>query len=481
MIENLMRKYRNMAEEMKAAVWYTVSNIIQRIAPWLVIIILTHALSTEQYGVYTVCMSWIEIIEIFVTMKVHASGYVAGLVQNEEKRGVYASTTQILSIILVSSWMIIYSFFRDPIISFTGIEHKLFLIMLFSLYGTVSIGLWTAGQRVNNKYKSVVVATIIYGLAGPVLGALTVFWRFENPIFVVILVRTMIQFIATLFFMFSNIRSKEKKWDKKIAGDVITYNLPLIPYYLSVVLLNHSDRVMIQKMCGYEDAGMYSVAYSISMIILVVSNALNMSLQVWLFKSIKKGKQGKQTKFIAISTGMVAMLVLLELLLAPEMIVLFGGRVYLEAIWVMPPVVVGVLVMFIYQQFANWLLYFKRTKTIMLISVLAAGVNIGLNFWLLPVYGYVAAGYTTLFSYLLIMILYMFTSYCIFKTRNVDYKTFFDIRVQLGILFGTIVFAAIIMYFYEYYLVRYAVVVILAVIVWINRKRLGEVLRIKQS
>ncbi len=38
--------------------------------------------------------------------------------------------------------------------------------------------------------------------------------------------------------------------------DALKYNLPLMPYYLSMILLNHSDRLMIQKIDGYEDAAL---------------------------------------------------------------------------------------------------------------------------------------------------------------------------------------------------------------------------------
>lgn len=481
MISKILRKYSNMADEMKAAMWYTISNIVQRIAPWLVIIILTRFLSTEQYGVYTVFMSWLEIVEIIVTMKIHASGYVAGLVQNDTNRNVYSSTMQILSFILISAWIVIYLVFHEPLNKFTGIDFSLFLLMLISLHGTVSIGLWSSQQRVNNKYKSVFAATLIYGVLGPVAGALTVFGKFENPIFVVILVRTIIQLVATSFFALGNLKGSFTKWDKKFAGAAISYNLPLIPYYLSMVLLNHSDRLMIQKICGYEEAGIYSVAYSVSMIILVVSNALNLSLQVWLFKSIKAEKQGDQTRLITIGTIVVAILALIELTLAPEAIFLLGGKVYMEAMWVMPPIVMSVLVMFIYQQYANLLFYFKRTRLIMLISVIAAGTNIGLNAWLIPVYGYLAAGYTTLISYLLILILYIILMRNTCKKNNINPKTYYNVWMQMGVLGGTMLFAMVIMFFYEQAIIRYIIAAILLVITFLNRKRIKEMFKAKKA
>ena len=47
-LKKIIKKYRDMSVEMKAASWYAVGNIIQKIAPWLVMIILTHM----EYIVY---------------------------------------------------------------------------------------------------------------------------------------------------------------------------------------------------------------------------------------------------------------------------------------------------------------------------------------------------------------------------------------------------------------------------------------------
>ena len=52
-LKKIIKKYRDMSVEMKAASWYAVGNIIQKIAPWLVMIILTHYLATEEYGIYS--------------------------------------------------------------------------------------------------------------------------------------------------------------------------------------------------------------------------------------------------------------------------------------------------------------------------------------------------------------------------------------------------------------------------------------------
>ena len=48
----------------------------------------------------------------------------------------------------------------------------------------------------------------------------------------------------------------------------------------------------------------------------------------------------------------------------------------------------------------------KKNRYNFLLIVSAGTINIGLNYWLIPIFGYVVAAYTTLVSYFLIFIFY---------------------------------------------------------------------------
>ena len=127
-----------MSVEMKAASWYAVGNIIQKIAPWLVMIILTHYLATEEYGIYSIFMSWLEIFEIIITLRIYSNGYVAGLVRDDENRTIYTATMQSLSIVLIVIWTLMYLMFHKGINYITGISTPLSILMICSFIGTIS-------------------------------------------------------------------------------------------------------------------------------------------------------------------------------------------------------------------------------------------------------------------------------------------------------------------------------------------------------
>lgn len=471
-LKKIIKKYRDMSVEMKASSWYVVGNIIQKIASWLVMIILTHYLATKEYGIYSILMSWLEIFEIIITLRIYSNGYVAGLVRDDENRTTYTATMQSLSIVLIAIWLLIYLVFHNGINYVTGISTPLSTMMICSFIGTISFGLWSSRQRVDNQYKKMLCAIIVYSLIGPIVGASTVFLHLDNPIFYVVATRTVIQLGVAIPFFISNYKGAYTLWNKNYAADALKYNLPLMPYYLSMILLNHSDRLMIQKIDGYEDAALYSVSYSASMVIFVISGALNLSLQAWLFKELKLEDSSKdKSRLITIGTIIVAFCAIVEIVMAPEIILVLGGKRYLEAIWVMPPLAISVVVMYISQQYVNILFYYKKTEFILFASVFAAVDNIILNAIFIPVFGYVAGGYTSLVSYLTVMILYYVLAKKECIANRIQMKKYFNTKLQMTILIGTSIVALAMVAVYKNAVARYLLSLIIFVLLTVTRKK----------
>jgi O-antigen/teichoic acid export membrane protein len=62
----------------------------------------------------------------------------------------------------------------------------------------------------------------------------------------------------------------------------------------------------------------------------------------------------------------------------------------------------GVFFLGLQQRFNDALLLVKRTRVVMVSLLIAGVINIGLNGWLLPIFGYQIAAVTTLVSYLIL-------------------------------------------------------------------------------
>jgi O-antigen/teichoic acid export membrane protein len=107
--------------------------------------------------------------------------------------------------------------------------------------------------------------------------------------------------------------------------------------------------------------------------------------------------EGRQRRWY-LSQGIVGAVLML---ISPEMVLIFGSPKYREAVYVIPPVAASVFFIFIYNILSMPQFYYEKTQFLMAASMAAAGANVVLNFIFIRLFGYIAAGYTTLACYML--------------------------------------------------------------------------------
>ena len=467
MMHNLFNKYRSLSLQAKAAIWYTVCNIMQKGISLIAVPIYTRILTTEQYGAYTVFLSWLEIFEIIATFRLSWGGYIVGLTKYDNDRDRYASSVQGLSITITSIVLGLYLLVSDFINSITGMDFEVTLMIFALLYAMPCISFWTARQRVEYHYQAAVAVTMTSSILIPILGvfaALTMD-RKENAI---IGARVVIQGIIGVCLMFVNFRKCFCFFDKEYWKRSLRFNGPLLPYYLSTVLLNSSDRIIIQNLVGKAQAGIYGVAYSASMVMSLFNSSINSSLQPWIFAKMKE-KQYKEIPGVINSLLiLVAALNLMLIAFAPEAIAILAPPQYKEAIWVVPPLAASVFVMFFYQHFVNVEFYFENSKIIAIASIGSAALNVILNFMLIPVVGYLAAGYTTLASYLVFAIAHYIFMCCICK-KNGCPTNIVDIRKMCLIMVVFFAVMGVMTLGYKIAIIRYVFILLVFVITILKR------------
>ncbi len=87
---------------------------------------------------------------------------------------------------------------------------------------------------------------------------------------------------------------------------------------------------------------------------------------------------------------------------------------------------------FLYSLPANFEFYLKKTYYISLGTTAAALINIVLNVWFIPIFGYVAAAWTTLISYIFFFVFHLIIANRLSKTFK------FPLRIFLIPIFFTL-------------------------------------------
>lgn len=225
--------------------------------------------------------------------------------------------------------------------------------------------------------------------------------------------------------------------------------LPFIPHLLSLTLLNSMDKIMITNICGPAQNALYSLAYSCGAVITMLITSLNTAFAPWLGEQLHVNNFGTikkvATKYVLLFVGLTCGI----MLIVPELLLIMGGESYREAIYVMPPVAFGCVCQFVYTMHVNIEQFKKKTVGMAIASVSAAGLNYLLNMIFIPKFGYIAAAYTTLASFLWLMIIHMFLVY------KIGYAGVYDRNIILKIVFCVGLYTAVVHFLYENMVLRF--------------------------
>lgn len=473
-VAKITTKYSNFPIQVKASFWFLTCSFLQKGISVITTPIFTRLLSTAEYGQYNVFNSWLGIITIFVSLNLSYGVYTQGLVKFENEEKALSSSMQGLSAILVAGWTVVYFLFRrfwNDLFSLSTVQ---MLSMLVMIWASAAFGFWAAAQRVHYRYRLLVFVTVAVSMAKPIAGIFFVIHA-TDKVTARIMSLALVELIGySVFFWIQVVRGK-KIFYFKFWKHAVLFNLPLIPHYLSQTVLNSADRIMIERMAGAEEAGIYSLAYSISLIMTLFNTALMQTLSPWIYKKIKAQKIGDIAPIAYITLVAIAGVNIFLIAFAPEAVAVFAPPSYYDAIWVIPPVAMSVYFMYSYDLFAKFAFYFEKTNFIMAGSVFGAVLNIVLNHIFINRFGYRAAGYTTLVCFIVYSVgHYIFMNKVCDEFCNGVRPYNMKIFLLITILFMLVGF--ILLFTYKHMLLRYGIGIVLIGVMVLKRKRLGQIL-----
>ncbi|MGJ0566744.1 polysaccharide biosynthesis C-terminal domain-containing protein, partial [Enterococcus innesii] len=145
---------------------------------------------------------------------------------------------------------------------------------------------------------------------------------------------------------------------------------------------------------------------------------------------------------------------------------------YYSGIPLVIPICLGYFFQFLYSLPVNIEFYLKKTGYISFGTLFSAIVNIVLNLILIPVYGILAAGYTTAFTYFLLFLFHYNWA------KRIISKQLFDTKLVMILTILMILFSFTILYLIDYFWIRYgftlALILMIGVLAFILNKKTNK-------
>lgn len=436
---------------LKSGIWYSISSFITSSIGFITVPIFTRILSKEEFGMYNNYTSWLSILTVIITLKLNASLMSARYDHKDDFDG-YILSLVALNFLCVCFWGAIFNIWASFFINFTHLDLMYINAMLVYLTFTPIIEFFQGRERFLFKYKISACLSSLMAISSSLLAVLLVLNmndKLAGRIWGVIIPAVIIGGIVGIFFLKKGKHIKLKYWLY-----AIPICLPYIPHNLAGNLLNSMDRVMIERYCGSEYTAIYSLAYNCGMIITLLISSLNMAIVPWLGEMLYHKKyediRCKTKKYILVfCVGAV-----LLMLIAPEILYIMGGEPYMAAKYVITPVAMGCVCQFLYTLYVNVEQFNKKTVGMAVATMCAALINYFLNVLFIPIYGFLAAAYTTLIGFFALLLLHMYL------VERIGIKNLYNNKLVVMVVIVGIMIMMTITFLYEVNEIRYCFIVI---------------------
>lgn len=459
--------YTNLSIVKKAMLWFTLCSVIQRGISFLTVPLFTRIMSQEEYGTVAVFQSWEQVAFYIVTLGVTYGGFNTAMIKFEKDRNGYTAATTGLVILMGLIWLLFASFFSPYISQITALSPSLIIFLFCEVIFKAIYDIWICKTKFDFNYKKVIPASLCLAFLIPLLGTILVLTMQDKVlarIISFIAIEGLIAFIVLAGFF----RKKAHFVNLQYWKFTLTFNIPLIPHYLSQVILSQSDRIMISLFCGSAEVSIYTIVYSVSMIIMIIVTAINSAFVPWMYRSIKnKTKSDIQINITYMLIFIGAGISLISLL-GPEIMLILAPASYQEGVYILPPLSASVLFIFLYSICSNIEFYYEKKMFATTASLIASLSNIILNFILIPIFGYQAACFTTLLCYILLALFHFLFAQNVSKIKSSE-KLLKGMPI-LGITSFFVILSLCLPLIYPFDMLRYLFVVVILCIVVLKRK-----------
>ena len=422
----------------KAGFGYTIANYLIKGLAFFTLPIFTRLLTTADFGIYNTFLAYENILTVILGVSFYSSFNAARFKFSKIEKYISACITfsSILSLVFLIFVQIIY-----PIYSrYLGLDRWILVLLFAYSFSTAIITYYNSYVGLDYQYKKFVLISAIGAIGNIVMSLLLVLTFFSNNRGIGRIAGMTIPtiFLSTYILLFFFSKNKPNL-DKNCIRYALLYSIPIIPHSLSQIILNQFDRIMITFIVGESESGIYSFAYTMFSILLITITSIDKIWGPWFFDNLKENNYLKIKKTSTQYGLLMAVISSLLMLIAPEIIKFLGPKEYWNAIYCVIPIVIGGYFSFLYYIPCQVEYYYAKTKYIAFGSILAAIVNIILNSIFIHQYGYIAAAYTTLISYLLYFLFHYLISVhiahkCLFETKKL-------VIMSCGvILFGVVAF-----------------------------------------
>jgi len=395
----------------KKGITFTLFAILNNALNFFLIFVLSIYLSKSDFGLLNLFNVLILIVSVLISLGTQSYFGIA-FFQNK-----FENLLKFLNSILIITFLVSIAFLMLIVAAPGSLSNLLGLSTKYQLYVLI-LCLFQVFYTINLEVFRLEEKPISYGL----LSFIWITLNFALTISLCIwikngwtgrvhaqLISALVMFIINIIILNNKKYVKFVKPQKKHFTQVLSFGLPLVPHNSTIWIRQGFDRYIINYFYGAVLVGTFSFAYNLSGIILMIGTAFNSTNSVYIYKKLTS-KSGEVNallfKQIYFMTLLFAIITICGYFFSYFFIILFIPK-YLDSIQYLFPLFLAAFFQCIYYLFVNYLLFYKNTKTLMLITFSISILHFILSFFLTK-YSILFTAYLSLISNFLICLSVIF-------------------------------------------------------------------------
>lgn len=404
---------------------YGVSSLLEKTAVFLLLPLYTNFLSPADYGIYSILFTFLTLVSFVSSLGIE-TGLSKYLIEYDKKAylstgfwGGFGLSALLTLLLFIFSKPLNYALFLTD--KYEGIYNLSLLIILFDSASRTFINLILAEQTSKRYfYLSFFRGTLNIGLNIYFLAFL------NRGLSGVIEASAISSFLVAIYCSALSARHINFIFDGHIFKKLIGFGFPLMLTSAFITLLNFSDRFLIQYFHGAGEAGKYSAAYRIAMVMNTAVTAFSMGALPFITAALKE-KSGERAVFgkilLLMSAVMAAVFLAVEYFLDPFIKIEILGRhiinpAYYDALNIIPLILLSYIFYGFSQNFNLNIYHKEKTKIILWITSISFFINLILNAALIPNYGSMGAAYSNLISFAVMAVMTYYYAAKVFPVKN---------------------------------------------------------------
>ncbi len=404
---------------------YTLSTILVKAIPFILLPIFTKYLSKEDYGILGSIASIAAIIGIYIGFKPSLFIIVRGPQLSKREIAEYISNIIVLSsfLFLVVTIILLVS---KPIF-FANLDYYILIMIscmaLLNIAAEILDTIFQIEKKAIN-YAILQVLKMVITISISLFLIVSLSWGWEGRYLAGIIVS-----IFVLIYAYKYLRKDGYlvvSISKQKIKELVAYLFPLTFHVLGLVLMASIDIIFLGSMLSLEVAGVYTVAYSIGAIIGIVHDSL---LKVWspeFYKRIKNANAEIKIKLVQFTYVYILFSVFLLtvfIFIAPYIFIIMVDDKFSSALHIVPIIATGLTFESFRKLFIGY--YYNKGKNwlIAMMSLSAGIINAILNYFLIPIYGIQGAAYATVISYFIVFLM------TLVKLNDIEKMPWFNMKL----------------------------------------------------